>query len=80
MYAYNAESNKSWKDIKPGWFEVIISLEVNNSEKKMREIIEWMYNNVDKCERHARWTTTNSSIKIKFRHERDYILCTLRWN
>jgi hypothetical protein len=79
MHYYNEEYNKLWKDIKPGWHETIISLDVKNSEGKMIDVIKWLYDNVDKCERHARWTTTNASIKIKFRYERDYILCTLRW-
>ena len=67
----------TWEDTKPGWHE--IELNLNGQPKRYREIIEWLYNTIDKCERHCRWFQTSMGIKIKFRYERDYIVATLRW-
>lgn len=68
----------TWHDTKPGWYE--IELNLNGQPKRYREIVEWLYNTIDKCERHCRWFQTSVGIKIKFRYERDYIICTLRWS
>jgi hypothetical protein len=67
----------TWHDTKPGWYE--LELNLNGQPKRYREIIEWLYNTIEKCERHCRWFETTNGIKIKFRYERDYILAVLRW-
>lgn len=68
----------TWFDTKVGWHE--LELNLNGQVKRYREIIEWLYNTIDKPERHCRWFETTVGIRIKFRYERDYILATLRWS
>lgn len=68
----------TWEDTKPGWHEAEVNL--NGQINRYREITEWLYNSIDKCERHCRWFQTTYGIKVKFRYERDYILFTLRWS
>jgi hypothetical protein len=68
----------TWEDTKPGWHEVELNL--SGQINRYREIMEWLYNSIDKCERHCRWFQTATGIKVKFRYERDYILFTLRWS
>lgn len=68
----------TWLDTKPGWHE--IELNLNGHPKRYYEVIDWLYTSIDNCERHARWFESAYGIKIKFRYERDYILCTLRWS
>lgn len=68
----------TWHDTKPGWHQ--LELNLNGQVKRYREVIEWLYEIIDKPERHCRWFQTSVGIKIKFRYERDYILATLRWS
>lgn len=67
----------TWHDTKPGWYEININL--NGKIERYREILTWLYETIDKPERHCRWFQSTVGIYIKFRYERDYILCMLRW-
>lgn len=79
--------NKHWSDCHPGWhaIEVDTPYDVENDEPGYFKIIRWLYENVDKCERHCIWragpppTLTKSRIIIKCRYERDYIWLKLTW-
>jgi len=67
----------TWHDTKLGWYEVDLNL--NGQIKRYREVVKWLYDTIDKPERHCRWFESTNGISIKFRYERDYILCVLRW-
>ena len=76
-YAFNYyDGDKGWEETNPGWHEVTIH---TNSPDKHSEILKWLYNKVDKVERHARWAWYENHSKFKFRYERDYIMFTLTW-
>jgi hypothetical protein len=66
----------TWEDTFPGWYEHVIHVDENLPET-YEEVLEWLYNRIDNCERHARWMMTRSTIYIRFRYERDVILCRL---
>ena len=67
-----------WDNTKPGWY--ICNVEVKYLDKYL-EIIDWLYANIGKCERHCRWAAINNfAASVKFRYERDYIMFTLRWS
>ena len=72
------ERDRSWDETKPGWHEC--SVEVKRIDKYL-ELIDWLYANIGKCERHCRWcTTSENTVSVKFRYEKDYIMFTLRWS
>jgi len=72
-----------WENTKPGWRELVIPI---RNESHWTSIVKWMHENLDKCERHCRWimtyddTTSAFTFKIKFRYERDFMWCRLRWS
>ena len=70
---------KRWQDIRPGWYEYVIKLDENRWKENRIEVLEWLCNKIDKHERHTVCTWNESQVKIKFRYERDYIFCSLRW-
>ncbi len=74
--------DKEWANIKPGWHEHVISLPVIITHSDFvswyADILDWLYDNIDNCERHCRWTF-DDKFRVKFRYERDYLLCVLRW-
>lgn len=76
------DSKKGWNDDKPGWYEVRLyydELDLIKFSEKASEIIDWLYNNVGKCERHCRWTISHSMIFVKFRYQKDYTWFKLTW-
>jgi hypothetical protein len=76
---YYDEKN-GWEHTKPGWHEVVIPVyEFWAARVKHIEILEWMYDNISKCERHCRWQFDNDGLKYKFRYERDYLWFNLTW-
>ena len=70
------DPDKGWEGTHPGWHEVVIN---NGSFDKHGKMLEWLYNKVDKVERHACWLWDHHNSKFKFRYERDYIMFTLTW-
>lgn len=73
------DDRRTWEDTTPGWYKHTISVNREKVMENCTEIIQWLYNNIDNCERHARWDCTMDYVKIKFRHERDCLLARLRW-
>lgn len=72
------DSKVGWEHTKPGWHEC--SVEAKHVDRYF-EIIDWVYTNVSKCERHCRWYVSDTStVNFKFRYEKDYIMFTLRWS
>ena len=77
-----SDYNKEWANIKPGWYEHTIGLPtiVTNADfvTWYADILDWLYDSIDNCEQHCRWTF-DDKFRVKFRYERDYVLCALRW-
>lgn len=75
--------NIDWENIKPGWHELVIKLNMYGLAEQRIEIIDWIIANIQKSERHCVYAWMHNEIcwlfKIKFRYERDYILARLRW-
>jgi hypothetical protein len=77
------DHDKDWVDIKPGWHEHKINLPEILTQPDFvnwySDKLDWLYKNVDNCEQHCRWMFDDGKFCIKFRYERDYLLCVLRW-
>ena len=78
------DQQKEWVDDHPGWYEHKIPAANEFSTQYefvvwYQGILDWLYSNIDNCERHCRWMFDDMAIYIKFRHEKDYLLCALRW-
>jgi hypothetical protein len=73
----NYDQIKGWEVTQPGWYEHQITIGESSMSETYEEVLEWLYNRIDNCERHARWIISRGLIKIRFRHERDIILCRL---
>ena len=76
---YNYYEGATWEVTKVGWYECRINAEREDSFEHFSDIIEWLYEKIDKCERHSRWILTHTEMCFKFRYERDYLLFMLRW-
>jgi hypothetical protein len=85
---------KSWEDNKTGWYESSIQvgfIDANDGARlKYQNIIDWIYINIQECERHARWcyggyyrgyitATAPGYLYAKFRYERDFLWFQLTW-
>lgn len=68
---------KGWEYTQPGWHEYEITVGETSMSETYDAILDWLYNRIDNCERHARWRITRGLVQLKFRHERDVILCKL---
>jgi hypothetical protein len=67
-----------WEATCPGWHEYDINVDdTMGSSETYSEVLDWLYNRIDNCERHARWRLQRGLIQLKFRYERDVILCKL---
>lgn len=67
---------RSWEHTNEGWHKIIIE---RTGSFKHLSMVQWLYDSIDKPERHARWIRFPDASGFKFRYERDYILFTLRW-
>ena len=71
---------ENWREGKePNWHKIDVELK---SYHTYIDIVDWIYDNIDCCERHARWIwplLTSPIALFKFRYERDYIVFSLRW-
>ena len=61
-----------------GWYQHTLTYE-RLSRTELKVVIDYLYDKVDNCERHCRWTYGSNYIKVKFRYERDALLFTLRF-
>lgn len=74
------DTHKGWEETNPGWYEKEIYIaEPSETITRYVEILEWMYENLDKCERHCRWRYNGNYLNFKFRYERQYTWFNLRW-
>jgi hypothetical protein len=71
------DQKNGWDETQAGWFEYEITIGESNMSETYEEVLEWLYNRIDNCERHARWRISRGLIQLKFRYERDAILCKL---
>lgn len=69
--------SKGWEHTQPGWHEYEITVGETSMSETYDAILDWLYTRIDNCERHARWRITRGLVQLKFRHERDVILCKL---
>ena len=70
---------RRWEDIRPGWYEHVIKLDENRWREHRVEVVEWLCDKIENHERHTVCTWDEYQVKIKFRYQRDYIFCSLRW-
>jgi len=70
------DRNRGWEHTDPGWYEYEIQV-TTTLPTIYDEVVLWLYNRIDNCERHARWRISRGLIQLKFRYERDVILCKL---
>jgi len=77
--AYHYYEGPTWELTKVGWYECRINAEREDRVDYFLDIIEWLTQNIDKCNRHSRWTLAQTEMCFKFRYERDYLLFMLRW-
>lgn len=70
---------RHWKDVRPGWYEIIIQLDEENPHTHRTDILEWIEEKIEMSDRHCMYTWTEEVFKIKFRYQRDYIFARLRW-
>jgi len=75
MYKQHYDPSKDWEDDKK-WHTISIGY----APHKFPDMVRWLYANIDKPERHARWKIIDDKMCFKFRYERDYIMFTLRWS
>jgi hypothetical protein len=75
--------NVHWSDKqKSGWHEK--QWDYNNFidydiADHYTNIVDWIQQNVECPERHARWKIDSYGIYFRFRYERDYLNFLLRW-
>lgn len=65
---------KGFENTNVGWYEHIAYIE---STQKQNDVILWLYENVDNPERHCRWVCMKTEVRVKFRHEKDYLWFSL---
>ena len=68
-----------WENTQPGWYEHRVHVGADLDTKTRAEVLEWLYNKIDNCQRHARWASSLWYVDMKFRYERDVIMCKLRF-
>ena len=66
--------DKGYLGTNPGWYEHVIP---NGSTQKIKEVVLWLYEKIDNPERHCRWVRLENEIRVKFRHEKDYLWFSL---
>lgn len=74
---------RGWEDDHPFWYCHNVNARDSQSQTDLdllhKEVVTWLYENIDNPERHCRWTRQVLTISVKFRHERDYMWFKLRF-
>ena len=77
---YDGHPDRGWANTQPGWYECSVSIAgVEDTERQREKILEWIYHNIELCERHTRWCHQESAMHVKFRYQRDHTWFVLRW-
>lgn len=83
--AINYDQRKGWESSNPGWHTHAVNLlsdqTIYDLANQYNEILDWLYENIDKCEYHCRWTINLEERKmyVRFRYEKDYLRFALTW-
>ena len=71
---------RGWEDDHPFWYKHdVVTQSQTELDKTHKEIVLWLYKNIDDPERHCRWTRQVLDISVKFRYEKDYVWFKLRF-
>ncbi len=77
----NYDFVKGWDNTNPKWHSMRIRFStILKIEEETYDILNWVYDNIDNPERHARWRYSQQGLDFKFRHEHDYIWFKMRWS
>lgn len=77
MFTYTG----NWDDSNWYYYEFnTTNLDVDEAVDKYFLMLEWVENNIDGFHKHCKWQMTDTLIKVKFRHEKDYFYFMLRWS
>ena len=87
MRIANYDHRKGWENAERGWHEYTIHQRGRDIHKMIDlqdRIIQWMYRDLPRCERHCRWMFDSEDemaykLRFKFRREQDYLLFILKW-
>jgi hypothetical protein len=79
-YPEHYDWTRGWDDDHPYWYQHEV-LAQNQTELDLlhKEVVLWLYKNIDNPERHCRWYRHVLGISVKFRYERDYVWFKLRF-
>lgn len=81
VYPEYYDWTRGWDDDHPYWYSHTQSAQNQTELDKLhKEVVHWLYENIDNPERHCRWIRQQLDISVKFRHEKDYVLFMLRWS
>lgn len=71
---------RGWDQTNPGWYEKVIYIaDPPETITRYYEILKWMYEKLDNCEKHCRWKYNGNYLHFKFRYERHFTWFNLRW-
>jgi hypothetical protein len=75
------DQRRTWASTMPGWYESRVRIFPDNTAlARLSTVMEWLFDNIDKPDRHCRWTVDEiGDLKVKFRHEKDYVWFNLTW-
>jgi hypothetical protein len=69
---------RGWEDDHPFWHTHVINAQTESDLDKLhKEVVLWLYKNINNPERHCRWIRLDTKVSVKFRHEKDYLWFTL---
>ena len=79
----NYDERKGLEDTNPGWYTFKVHAEQFEWSKYVEryfDIVDWLYESIDKCEKHVIWGNSDSDCMIiRFRYEKHYLHFMLRW-
>ena len=83
MIPANYDWKRGWENANIGWYEYRVAFNdaasIAELMERADEIVVWLYKNIDKTERHARWAPYGRGLRVKFRFEKDAVVFALRW-
>ena len=75
---------KGWDADHPDWYKATADIPTDLSDIEYRtkasDLLNWLYNNIENSERHARWILGRDGFHVKFRYEKDCLFFILRWS
>lgn len=79
-YPEHYDWTRGWDDDHPYWYtHDVVTQNQNETDNLHKEVVLWLYKNIDNPERHCRWTRQGLTISVKFRHEKDCLWFKLRF-